>query len=66
MVALALIVIDLADSSRKLDLVAKTLVLSTLAAAGTTLYQAEVLGVRRAGADIAGDDQPWRWRTHRD
>jgi O-antigen ligase len=54
MVALALIVIDLADSKRKLDLIAKTLVLSALAAAGATLYQAEILSVRRAGADIAG------------
>jgi len=54
MVALALIIIDLADSRRKLDLIAKVLVLSALAAAGTTLYQAEILGVRRAGGDIAG------------
>jgi len=54
MVALALIIIDLADSRRKLDLLAKVLVLSSLAAAGLTLYQYEILGVRRAGADIAG------------
>jgi O-antigen ligase len=54
MVALALIVIDIVDSKKKLDLIAKTLVLSALFAAGATLYQAEVLGVRRAGGNIAG------------
>jgi O-antigen ligase len=54
MVALALIIIDLADSRRKLDLIAKTLVLSALLAAGITLYQAEILGARRAGSDVAG------------
>jgi len=54
MVALALIVIDLADSGRKLDLVAKALVLGALFAAGTTLYQSEVLDLRRAGGNIAG------------
>lgn len=54
MVALAMIMIDLVDTRKKLDLIAKTLVISAMVAAGTTLYQAEVLGVRRAGADIAG------------
>lgn len=54
MVALALIIIDLADSKERLDLIAKTLVLSALVAAGITLYQAEILGVRRAGGDVAG------------
>jgi O-antigen ligase len=54
MVALALIIIDLADSSRKLDLIAKTLVLSALLAAGITLYQYEILGFRRAGGEVAG------------
>jgi len=54
MVALALIVIDLADSRHRLDVIAKTLVVSSLVAAGMTLYQYEVLGARRAGADVAG------------
>jgi O-antigen ligase len=53
-IALALIVIDLVDSRRKLDLIAKALVLSALLAAGMTLYQAQVLGLRRAGEDISG------------
>jgi len=54
MVVLALIIIDLADSRAKLDLIAKTLVLATLAAASVTLYQSQILGVRRAGNDVAG------------
>jgi O-antigen ligase len=54
MVALALIVIDLVDSRRKLDLIAKAVVLSALVAAATILYQAEILNARRLGSDISG------------
>lgn len=55
MIALTIMVIDLADSRTRLLAVVKVLVVSAALAVVVTLYQSLVVGLRRAGGDVAGD-----------
>jgi len=54
MVVLAVIILDLVDSRERLDTLIKVLLVSAAVAAALTVYQSEVVGLRRAGGDVAG------------
>lgn len=55
MIALAIMVVDLADSRARQLAIVKVIVVSAALAIAITLYQSQVVGVRRAGGDVAGD-----------
>jgi len=54
MVLLAVIILDLVDTRERLDTLIKVLIVSAAVAAALTVYQSEVVGLRRAGANLTG------------
>ncbi len=54
-ITLAIMVIDLADSRARLLTIVKVIVVSATVTTIVTVYQSEVVGLRRAGAGVSGD-----------